>query len=399
MTRNSRTGILVALALVFGVAAGAVGMLSLRGGEGPYTSSPTASRSMGAASASTAFMLAVAGNCDMAPVLPAGPGDDGRETLQAKPGTASAGEIATLILSGKEAVAAGRQRDAEVDFLNACRNATVLQDADPIPLADAMYQLGRHYANVAALGGAKGRDKELYQRAERLYSASLEAYRARYGEDSEKTHFAREGLITVQQATGGKPPTAIAKAAAPAPAPVAAASEATPAFAAASAASAPVAAASAPAATAAASPASASKETAKAEVHEEHHAVRAARAPEETRSRREATASVEHLPPPSPVRERADARRDNETDAAAPVEESLPRPLSRRAPRRESADDQGDVAVDVAPPPPRTPRRYRPEPAAPVEALPMPDASPPPPDAASSGAGPAPQNDGSPDSP
>src|SRR5205085_594736 len=90
-----------------------------------------------------------------------------------------------------------------------------LQNGDPIPLADAMYQLGRHYANVAALSG--GKNKELFQRAERLYSASLEAYRARYGDDSEKARFAREGLVTVQQATGGKAPTTTARRRTPQP--------------------------------------------------------------------------------------------------------------------------------------------------------------------------------------
>src|SRR4051812_38414155 len=216
MVKNSRTGLMVGLALVAGVAAGAIGMMSLRGGDGPYAASPApAARTMGAAPASTALVTAVAGHCGMNPVLPKAGSGDGSEALQAKPGTSGASEVASLILSGKEASAAGRQRDAEIDFLNACRNAAQLQDGDPIPLADSMYQLGRHYANVAALGGAS--NKELFQRAERLYSASLEAYRARYGEDSEKARFAREGLVTVQQVTGGKPPTRIAKAAPPAP--------------------------------------------------------------------------------------------------------------------------------------------------------------------------------------
>jgi hypothetical protein len=195
-------------------------MMSLRGGDGPYASSPPpTARSMGAAPASTAFLTAVAGNCDMAPMLPAAGNGDGRESLQARPAAASTSEVASLILAGKEAAAAGRQRDAEIDFLNACRNAAALQDGDGIPIADAMYQLGRHYANVGAFGAP--RSQELFQRAERLYSASLEAYRARYGDGHEKTRFAQEGLKSVQQATGGKPPRAIAKAppAAPATAP------------------------------------------------------------------------------------------------------------------------------------------------------------------------------------
>jgi hypothetical protein len=206
-------------ALVAGVAAGAIGMMSLRGGDGPYASSPApATRTMGSAPASTAFLSAVAGNCELAPMLPAASEGDGQEALQAKAAGLSADAVGSLILSGKEAAASGRQRDAEVAFLNACRNAAVLKEGDGAPLADAMYQLGRHYANAAAFGAPGSGD--LLQRAERLYSASLEAYRAHFGEDHEKTRFAREGLTTVQHATGGRAPTAIAQApAAPAVAP------------------------------------------------------------------------------------------------------------------------------------------------------------------------------------
>lgn len=249
MVKNGRKNLLAGVGLLAaGVAAGAIGMMGLRGGDGPYSSSPP-TRTMGAAPAtSTAFITAVAGNCELSPILPSAGDGDGRESLQARPGTGTADEVASLILSGKEAAAAGRQRDAEIDFLNACRNAAALPDADPIPLADAMYQLARHYANVGAFGAPKAGD--LYQRSERLYSASLEAFRARYGAEHEKTRFAQEGLTTVQHATGGKAPAAIAKAPpapVPAPAPVVAAPEPAPVAAAPEPAPAPVAAAPAPA--------------------------------------------------------------------------------------------------------------------------------------------------------
>jgi len=219
---NSRNRVLWgAGGLLAGVALGAITMMSLRGGDGPYSSSPPhATRSMGAASAdASAFVTAVASNCDMAPMLPtAGEGDD-RVVLQTKP-AASSSEVASLILSGKEAAAAGRRRDAEVSFLNACRSAAALRDGDGLPLADAMYQLGRHYANAAAFGASRSR--ELLERAERLYSASLEGYRTRLGPAHEKTRFAQEGLVTVQQVTGGQG-AAVAKAPpAPAAAPLAA---------------------------------------------------------------------------------------------------------------------------------------------------------------------------------
>lgn len=231
MVKNPRKGmVLGAAGLVAGVALGAMGMMSLRGGDGPYASSPAAARSMGAASApapASTFVTAVSVNCELAPMLANGSEGDGRVALQSKPAAASGSEVASLILSGKEAAAAGRQRDAEVSFLNACRNAAVLQDGDGVPLSDAMYQLGRHYATVAAFGAPKGKD--LLQRAERLYSASLEGYRSRLGPTHEKTKFAQEGLITVRQGTGGTVTASAAPAAAapapavPAPAPEAAA--------------------------------------------------------------------------------------------------------------------------------------------------------------------------------
>ena len=256
MVKKLRKEVLFGVGLLVGVAAGAVGMMSLKGGDGPYATSPP-TRAMGAAPASTAFVTAVSVHCEMAPILPSAGDGDGRAVLQTKTDAATADEVGSLILAGKEAAASGHRRDAEVAFLNACRNAAALTDGDPIPLADAMYQLGRHYATVGALAGV-GKSKELFQRSERLYSASVEAYRARYGDDHEKTKFAQAGLETVLQATGGKAPAAIAKVQpqaapaqpAPEPAPVAAAPapapDPTPA-AAPAAAPAPVAAAPAPA--------------------------------------------------------------------------------------------------------------------------------------------------------
>jgi hypothetical protein len=132
--------------------------------------------------------------------------------------------VAALILTGKEAAASGRARDAEVSFLNACRNAQVLQGGDAaMNLADAMYQLGRHYANVAQASGVhKG---ELLARSQRLYQAALQTYQARYGAKGEKTRFAQEGLAKVQRLADGTalPPPPVTAAAAPSRSPAPAA--------------------------------------------------------------------------------------------------------------------------------------------------------------------------------
>lgn len=153
----------------------------------------------------------VTAHCDFAPMLSKSGRDDGQERLQARPSGGSAGEVGRLILSGKEAAAAGRVRDAEIAFLNACRSAERVEHAEGTPLADAMYQLGRHYGNVAQSRGS--RKPELVQRARLLYTASLQAYRDRYGEKHEKTRFAEQGLAAlpggsapVQAATRAKQP-------------------------------------------------------------------------------------------------------------------------------------------------------------------------------------------------
>ena len=44
MVNNARKGMLLAGGLLLGVLAGAAGMMSLRGGDGPYASSPPATR-------------------------------------------------------------------------------------------------------------------------------------------------------------------------------------------------------------------------------------------------------------------------------------------------------------------------------------------------------------------
>ena len=231
MAVNWQKGILFAVGVAVGVGAGVAGVIAWRDGQFSQASDPgrtlggpaaTSASAPASAIASTAI-VAAATECGVPPILPRKGANDGKLSLQSKPSAASASEVAALILSGKEAAASGRDRDAEVAFLNACRNAALLS-AEPIPAADAMYQLARHYANVAAFGAQPAR--QLYARAERFYSASLLTYTARYGAGHEKTRFATEGLKTVQQATGGNGPVAVAKVeppkpAAPAPVPAA----------------------------------------------------------------------------------------------------------------------------------------------------------------------------------
>lgn len=226
MAMNWKTGTLFAAGLALGIAAGVAGVLSLNnGGAAPASASPTRAVGAPAAAKASATPVATGGpgpRCtELAPLLAKGPDGDGRESLQKAGPAVGAGDISALLLKGKEAAAGKRPRDAEILFLNACRTAQAA-NAGGLPAADAQYQLARHYANAAAFGAA--RPRELYERANRLYSASLQIYEARHGASHERTKFAREGLITVQQVTGVLPPLPTpaavqARPAAPAPAP------------------------------------------------------------------------------------------------------------------------------------------------------------------------------------
>lgn len=225
MAMNWKTGTLFAAGLALGVAAGVAGVLSLNDGAAPASASPTSAMGAPAAAKARATPVVAGGpgpRCtELTPLLAKGPDGDGKESLQKAAASAGASDISALLLKGKEAAAGERPRDAEILFLNACRTAQAA-NAGGLPAADAQYQLARHYANAAAFGAAQ--PKELYERANRLYGASLQIYEARHGASHERTKFAREGLITVQQVTGVLPPlpapaVAQAKPAAPAPAP------------------------------------------------------------------------------------------------------------------------------------------------------------------------------------
>ena len=150
--------------------------------------------------------------CPAQPVLPVNNQQDGQVRLQTANAGKSSSDVTALILAGKEAAAAGRMRDAEVSFLMACAAADKSGRSGSTESADARYQLGRHYANVALSNETMRKEwrAEQLKRAETLYVDSLQAYRARHGEGHEKTHFAAEGLAMVRQglAQAGVPATA-----------------------------------------------------------------------------------------------------------------------------------------------------------------------------------------------
>jgi len=138
-------------------------------------------------------------SCMMPPALPVSGVKDGKYVLKADLSANKATDVATFVVFGKEAAAAGRSRDAEVAFLMSCRLADQFKGKDSAESADAKYQLGRLYAQ-AALGAADARRAELDRRSELLYSESLRTYLTVYGQSHEKTRFATDGLERLKQA-------------------------------------------------------------------------------------------------------------------------------------------------------------------------------------------------------
>lgn len=166
--------------------------------------------------------------CPLQPALAAAQPKDGRYRMPAELSGYTVRDIGAFLVIGKEAAAASRPRDAEIAFLVSCRVADQLRGAGSLEAADARYQLARVYDAALHATPMPGSEGDLRQRAEQLYSASLQIYAAQYGADHEKARFAAEGLGAVRQ--GATPVGAVAASTvvppAPAPAPAAAAAPA-----------------------------------------------------------------------------------------------------------------------------------------------------------------------------
>jgi len=150
--------------------------------------------------------------CPGAMTLPASANDDARFQLVEAGADHKPSDVHAFIVIGKEAAASGRPRDAELAFIMACRVASKA-GTDPVLLADAKYQLARHFVE-----SARGRDpnvaKDLLRRARVLYGDSLRIYAVRLGNTHEKTTFAENALAALD--APGEP--MVANAALPAPA-------------------------------------------------------------------------------------------------------------------------------------------------------------------------------------
>ena len=199
MVTTRPQGPIFAAALVrWAAAVAGVGLVLL--GNAVSAPSPAQPKTIVAAPQSAAPAPMQRAACPLQPAAAVAAGrKDGQFALQGDLSSMTAGNIASFIVLGKEAAAAGRSRDAEVAFLMACRVADRLLGGDSVESANAKYQLGWLYARLALEGGAGAKRVELRSRAERLYADSLRTYQARYGQAHEKTRFAAEGLAALQQ--------------------------------------------------------------------------------------------------------------------------------------------------------------------------------------------------------
>ena len=211
-----------AAALVL-VAAAAVGAWMLtRSNSWPVPGKPNTDRSAPQPTALASSQIAA---CPLQAITAVADKTDGLFPLQAGVAGLVAADIASFIVIGKEAAAAGRTRDAEVAFLMACQVADKLKGIDSVESAQARYELGSHYGRLADAGSpvtAPNRH-QLRSRAERLYADSLHLYHFTYGQAREKSAFASQEPVpvTVQQtlAQGESLQPTPTPAPAPAPAP------------------------------------------------------------------------------------------------------------------------------------------------------------------------------------
>ena len=183
-----------ALALVAAAAVGA--WMLTRSNSWPVPGKPNTDRSAPQPRALASSQIAA---CPLQAITAVADKKDGLFPLQAGVAGLVAADIASFIVIGKEAAAAGRTRDAEVAFLMACQVADKLKGIDSVESAQARYELGSHYGWLADDGSpvtAPNRH-QLRSRAERLYADSLHLYHFTYGQAREKSAFASQELVTV----------------------------------------------------------------------------------------------------------------------------------------------------------------------------------------------------------
>lgn len=194
------------------IGAVAVAMIVL----GPYA--PARPKPQVRAAVAQAAPIVLASACPLEPVAAVAGIKDGRYRMPADLSGYASTDPQVFMVMGNEAAAAGRAHDAEIAYLMACRVADQFRGAGSPAAADARFGLARHYANLANASGATAPNcGELLQRAEALYSDTLQLFRATAAPPPEKLRLAEQGLAGVRQmsmaqagVTAATPPAAAA---------------------------------------------------------------------------------------------------------------------------------------------------------------------------------------------
>ncbi|RYY64471.1 MAG: hypothetical protein EOO24_56205, partial [Comamonadaceae bacterium] len=187
---------------------------------GPY--SPVRQKAQARAAPPAATPVAFrATECPMEPVAAVNGIKDGRYRMPSDLSGYATTDPQVFLVMGNEAAAAGRVHDAEISYLMACRVADKFKGAGSAASADARYELAGHYANLANVSGATAPNcGELLQRAEMMYSDSLQLFRVNHGAPPDKLRLAEQGLAGVRQLAmaqaGVQPGAATVASAAPA---------------------------------------------------------------------------------------------------------------------------------------------------------------------------------------
>ncbi|WP_186511112.1 lysozyme inhibitor LprI family protein [Caenimonas sedimenti] len=169
--------------LALGAALATAVSFALRTGDGDVKAPPEERQ---------AAQLPVAVACPPSAVVPAADAKDGQARFD------GATDASKSIVSGKEAAASGRDRDAEAAFLAACR--VPVQPGNPkatLLRADAMYNLARHYASLAEEGASGSQD--MLKRAGSMLDYALAVYQSQLGQSDEKVQFALRAIATIRE--------------------------------------------------------------------------------------------------------------------------------------------------------------------------------------------------------
>lgn len=193
MAFSWRQGIVFGMGLLLGVMAGAMVLLAWKDSEVQARVDARAGGAQQLAAAEPA--------CTFDPLLPAVHARDGQFSPPAELGDKTVTDILAYVGVGGDAAANGRVRDAEVALITACRIALQVTGASSAELADAQYELARHYTAVAAASPAADANRaELLKRAETLFARSMDLYASKFGRPHEKASLAAAGVTLARHA-------------------------------------------------------------------------------------------------------------------------------------------------------------------------------------------------------